>query len=123
MIARPIVILILITFDSGNLDDLGQVLSLVVVHLEEHLLAFATVWLVVVDEQVAQDPLVQLQPRLQAAAKLAPAVSAALRIVSFRFLLIRVERLTVLALLLADLRGLAYNIRDDLVLGEEECLH
>lgn len=117
------ILIIFLVFDGRVFDDRCEILTLVLIHLEEHLLALAAVWLVVVDEQIAQDPLIQLQPSLEAAAELASAASAASRfVVSLRLLLIRVERLTVLALP-AGVGSLAVDIFDKRVFGEEVGLH
>ena len=43
---------------SRVLDNRGDFLSLSIVHIKKHLLALTVRWLVVVDEQVTQDPLV-----------------------------------------------------------------
>ena len=94
--SRVIASVVFLVFDCDFLDDGCEILSLVIVHLEEHLLALATVWLVVVDEQVAQDPLIELEPGLEAAAQLASALSAALSLVSLRLFLVGVEALAVL---------------------------
>ena len=93
---RVIASIVFLVLCDHFLDDVCEILSLVVVHLEEHLLALATVWLVVVDEQVTQNPLIKLEPGLEAAAQLASASSATFSVISLRLLLVRVEALAVL---------------------------
>jgi len=113
-----LIILRFLVLNRRILDNSRDVLARIFVHLEEHLLAFAIRWLVVVNKQVAQDPLVQLQPSLQAAAKFAAAFRAATLLL--RLFLVRVEGLAVLTLVCTVM---AVNIIRDLALGEQESLH
>ena len=89
--------IVFLVFGCDFLDDSCEIFSPVLVHIKEHLLALATGRLVVVDEQIAQDPLIELEPSLEAAADLASALSAAFTLISFRLFLVGVEALAVLA--------------------------
>ena len=88
--------IVFLVFGRDFLDDGCEIFSPRLVHLKEHLLALATIWFVVVDEQVAQDPLIELEPRLEAAAELASAPCATFTLVSLWLLLIGVQALAVL---------------------------
>ena len=97
------------------LDDVGNFGALAVVHLEEHLLRLARLDLVVVDQKIAQDPLVELDPGLEAAAELAAALVATF--VSLLGFLVGVKSEIVLAL------HAVIELLSTLLLGEEAGLN
>ena len=100
--------------NGGLLDNAGDFFALVGIHLEEHLLGLAILGLVVVDQEVTQDPFIELDPGLEAAAKLAAALHAAT--IFLRLLLVGVKSCAVLAIV-------TVNVFDNRILGEKVSLH
>ena len=98
------------------LDNCGNLIGFLIVHIKEELLGFAKLRFVVVDKKVSKDPLIELNPSPEAAAELAGGPCTALVPIGFFLLLIRVESGAVLA-------SVAIDILLKVIFREEECLH
>ena len=103
------------------LDNGGNLFTLCIIHVEEHLLTLAVLWLVVVNKQVTKDPLITLQPGLEAAANSFAASSASFILIRLGLLLIGVESEVVLTCVIITV--MAFNFVRDLILREQVGLH
>ena len=105
------------------LDNCGNLIGFLIVHIKEELLGFAKLRFVVVDKKVSKDPLIELNPSPEAAAELAGGPCTALVPIGFFLLLIRVESGAVLASEATDIASVAIDILLKVIFREEECLH